>query len=108
MKPGNPRREGGKKEGGRGMDGREGCDGNYEVGAYGMEWVHNREPDGTAVLKNDCKDCPQRSQRCGDEKVRKDGSLFILAINLAQFDVNMVSKSIWLELNILFAFVISR
>ena len=33
MKPGNPRREGGKKEG---MDGREGCAGNYEVGAYGM------------------------------------------------------------------------
>ena len=31
--------------------GREGCDGNYEVGAYGMECVHNREPErrnGTA------------------------------------------------------------
>ena len=28
------------------MGGRDGmgCDSNYEVGAYGMEWVHNREP----------------------------------------------------------------
>ena len=23
------------------MGGRDGCDGNYEVGAYGMKWVHN-------------------------------------------------------------------
>ena len=51
MKPGNPRREGGKK-GGRDERGREeqtrgrdiwegwmGCDSNYEVGGYGMEWV---------------------------------------------------------------------
>ena len=57
MKPGNPRREGGKKggrderEGGRngreeGTYGREGgmeCDSNYEVGGYGMELVLNRE-----------------------------------------------------------------
>ena len=56
MKRGNPRREGGKKGGGtreRGTDGRTrgrdiwkggmGCDSNYEVGAYGMERVLNRE-----------------------------------------------------------------
>ena len=37
MKPGNPRREVRKKGGtGGGTDGREGCDGNYEVGAYEM------------------------------------------------------------------------
>ena len=29
--------------------GREGCDGNYEFGAYGMEWVHNREPERSRV-----------------------------------------------------------
>ena len=42
---------GGGREGGRegGMDGWEGCDGNYEVGAYGMEWVHNREPERSRV-----------------------------------------------------------
>ena len=28
-----------------GGGGRDGCDGNYEVGAYGIEWVHNREPE---------------------------------------------------------------
>ena len=71
MKPSNPRREGGKKgrrEGGtreREREGRErwrertrgrdiwdggmGCDSNYEVGAYGMEWVHNREPERSRV-----------------------------------------------------------
>ena len=39
-----------------GTDGREGrmggmerCDGNYEVNAYGMEWVHNREPERSRV-----------------------------------------------------------
>ena len=32
-----------------GTDGREGCDGNYGVGAYGMEWVHNREPERNRV-----------------------------------------------------------
>ena len=26
-----------------------GIDGNYEVGAYGMEWVHNREPEQSRV-----------------------------------------------------------
>ena len=35
------------------MGGRDGCDGTYEVGAYGMEWVHkkknNREPDRSRV-----------------------------------------------------------
>ena len=53
MKPGNPRREGwktGGREGGReGWDGWEGCDGNYEVSAYGMEWVHNREPERSRI-----------------------------------------------------------
>ena len=29
--------------------GRDGCDGNYEVGAYGMEWVHNREPERSRI-----------------------------------------------------------
>ena len=48
MKPGNPRREGGRegeeREGRtRGRDIWEGCDSNYEVGAYFMEWVRNRE-----------------------------------------------------------------
>ena len=57
MKPGNPRREGGKKGVRQGRErGREGrtrgrniwkggmgCDSNYEVGAYGIEWVLNRE-----------------------------------------------------------------
>ena len=42
-------REGGKKRGTDGREerkgGRDGCDDNYEVGAYGMEWVHNREPE---------------------------------------------------------------
>ena len=54
MKPGNPRREGGKKGGVDGregrMEGREGCDSTYEVGAYGMEWVHNREPERSRVI----------------------------------------------------------
>ena len=57
VKPGNPRREGGKKGGRDGWEGRtdgregiiEGCDGNYEVGAYGMEWEHNREPERSRV-----------------------------------------------------------
>ena len=33
------------------MDGsaRDGCDGNYEVGAYGMEMVHNMEPERSRV-----------------------------------------------------------
>ena len=37
------------------MGGREGgreggiCDGNYEVGAYGMEWVQNGEPERSRV-----------------------------------------------------------
>ena len=36
------------------MGGRDGwfgerCDGNYEVGAYGMEWVHNMEPEGSLL-----------------------------------------------------------
>ena len=47
MKPGNPKRGGrGWREGGTDgrVGGREGGDGNYEVGAYGMEWVHNGEP----------------------------------------------------------------
>ena len=37
--------------GGRnGLEGeREGCDGNYEVGAYVMEWVHNWEPEQSRV-----------------------------------------------------------
>ena len=58
MKPGNPRREGGKKggtggtDGTDGTDGRDGCDGNYEVGAYGMEWVHNREPELSRVTRS--------------------------------------------------------
>ena len=25
------------------------CDGNYGLGVYGMEWVHNREPEGSRV-----------------------------------------------------------
>ena len=29
--------------------GREGCDGNNGVGAYVMEWVHNREPEQSRV-----------------------------------------------------------
>ena len=59
VKPGNPRSEGGtdgrEGEGGREgrMGGREGwmdgCDGNYEVCAYGMESVHNREPERSRV-----------------------------------------------------------
>ena len=32
-----------------GTDRREGCDGNYEVGAYGMEWVHDREQERSRV-----------------------------------------------------------
>ena len=67
-KPGDPRREGrweGEGTGGRDgreerTDGREGgtdgweggrerCDGTYEVGAYGMERVHNREPERSQV-----------------------------------------------------------
>ena len=27
------------------MGGSDGRDGNYEVGAYGMEWVRNRQPE---------------------------------------------------------------
>ena len=38
----------GGREGG--MGGREGCDGNYQVGAYGMEWVHNREPERNQLV----------------------------------------------------------
>ena len=34
------------------MGGREGCDDSYAVGAYGMEWVHNREPDVCYCLPN--------------------------------------------------------
>ena len=57
MKPGSPRREGGKKGGKDGREGgtdgwergREGCDGNYEVSTYGMEWVHNGEPERSQV-----------------------------------------------------------
>ena len=51
MKLGDPRREEGKKGGreeGR-EGGRDGFDGNYEVGAYGMEWLHNREPERSRV-----------------------------------------------------------
>ena len=32
-----------------GREGGPGCDGNNEVGAYGMEWVHNREPEQCRV-----------------------------------------------------------
>ena len=35
-------------EGGR-EGGREGCDCNYEVGTYGMEWVNNGEPERSRV-----------------------------------------------------------
>ena len=38
---------------GRDAGGREGCDGNFEVGEYGMEWVHNREPKRSRVAS--CK-----------------------------------------------------
>ena len=31
------------------MGGRDGCDNNYEVGAYGMECVQNREPERSRV-----------------------------------------------------------
>ena len=42
------RREG--RLGGRdGWEGMEGCDRNCEVGAYGMAWVHNREPERSRV-----------------------------------------------------------
>ena len=73
MKPGNPRREERgrrhfylksnkivnitlaitllhrleKEEEREGWEG--GFDGNYEVGACGMEWVHNREPERSRV-----------------------------------------------------------
>ena len=30
--------------------GRDGCYANYEVGAYGMEWVHNRAPERSRLL----------------------------------------------------------
>ena len=47
VKPGNPRREGGKK------GGREGRVGGRDVmaimGPYGVEWVHNREPKRSRV-----------------------------------------------------------
>ena len=39
----------GGREGGVG--GREGCDGNYEVGAYGMEWVHKGELERNRVIQ---------------------------------------------------------
>ena len=29
--------------------GREGCDDNYDVHAYGMEWVHHRESERSRV-----------------------------------------------------------
>ena len=38
----------GRGEEGRG-GGREGDGGTYRVGSYGMEWVHNREPDQSRV-----------------------------------------------------------
>ena len=54
VKPGDPRREGrGDGELGKGRDGGtdgwEGCDVTYEVGAYGMERVHNTEPERSQV-----------------------------------------------------------
>ena len=57
MKPGNLRREGGKKGGREG--GTDGWDGGRDVMAiikwvhnYGIEWVHNREPERSRVTRS--------------------------------------------------------
>ena len=57
------------------VDGREGCDGNYGVGAYGMEWVHDREPERSRVTSQYYIDvytnCTASDVICDDMRERK-------------------------------------